>query len=294
MKKKQNTNASWRKPAPTTALPRLLISASVMLALVAGCSNSDDDGESPDDSVELLVGAFILEIEDVNGAPETQLNAAFFRFDDTTISSDVINAQITLRDDDDFCIVNGQGDDDLIDPDFDDFLEQTISAGQILTLTSPMGTFATLERNSLTIPSGTVIAYLLPGESVSGMPPAGLTLDIPGDVFPMFSNVTIPEVPAPLTDFSPPTDDSVDVTTTFSWTPSGVADARVSLSLDSDAESINCLLVDDGSFTLPDSVTAQLMGMSDLTVGDADRDATVFVRSGDAVLFVVAEDTRVE
>ncbi len=200
--------------------------------------------------------------------------------------------------DDDICFVSEQGSDSILDLDLNDYLDQTISAGQTLTFTSPAGTYATLERQTDTNPfGGTLLLYELPGDALAGVPPAGLTLDVPGDVFPAFSNVEAPDLPPSLTDFSPPIDSPAGAATAFSWTPSSVAGAQISLELDSGAESIDCLLVDDGSFTLPDSVMAQITGTFNGTVVDADRDATALARSGsagDAVLFVIVEDARGE
>ncbi len=170
-----------------------------------------------------------------------------------------------------------------------------VSAGETLTFTSPAGTYVTLERQTLNNPTvGTLVAYTLPipGDVLAGLPPAGLTLDIPGDVFPAFSNVAVPDLPTPLTDFSPSIGRPVGASTAFSWTSSGVAGAGVLLELVSNAESINCLLVDDGNFTLPASVTDQLTGTFAGTVDVVDREATALVSSEDAVLFILVEDGR--
>ena len=295
MTTKRNTKESRQEPRPPAALQCLLVGASVTLVLVAGCSSSDGD-KSPDGSGASLVGYVSVEVGDEDDVLATDLNAIFIRIDDTTIIGGVVYALATVRGDDDICIVSEQGGDSTLDVDLNDYLNQTISAGQTLTFTSPAVTYATLERQTDTNPfgGGTLLLYKLPGDSLAGLPPGGLTLDIPGDVFPAFSSVAVPDMPAPLTDFSPPIGDPASATTAFSWTPSSVAGAQISLNLVSDAESIDCLLVDDGSFMLPNSVTAQLTGTFDGIVFDADRDATALETSGDAVLFVSAEDVRVE
>lgn len=295
MKTKVNSSATRQEHSPPSAtLRRLLLGASVTLALVAGCSSSDDDGELPDGTGASLVGYVSVEVGDEDDELETDLNAVFIRIDDTKIIGGVIDALATLRGGDDICIVSEQGGDSVLGLDLNDYLDQTISAGQTLTFTSPAGTYATLARQTATNPfdGGTLLLYELPGDALAGMPPAGLTLDIPGDVFPAFSRVAVPDMPAPLTDFSPPIGDSASANTAFSWTPSSVAGALVSLGLNSDVESIDCLLVDDGRFTLPDSVTAQLTGTFNGTVVDADRDVSTLERSGDAVVFVIVENTR--
>ena len=54
-------------------------------------------------------------------------------------------------------------------------------------------------------------------------------------------------MPAPLTDFSQPISSPAGTTTAFRWTPSGVAGARISLGLDSDAESIDGVIASASS-----------------------------------------------
>ncbi len=298
MMKLLNTCATWleslRRP---TMLPWLLLSTSATLALVAGCSSSDDDDDLPDDSgAPFFFGFVSVEVEEEDGAFKTELAAGFFQFEDTTLLTDsyfeALDAQL---DGGDVCfVIEEDVDDDPLDLEFGFAIGATVSAGETMTFTSPAGTYVTLERQTLNNPSlGTLIAYTTPlADALAGLPPAGLTFDIPGDVFPAFSNVAVPDLPTPLTDFSPPLSGVVDASTVFSWTSSGVASAVVTLEIVSDAESINCLLVDDGNFTLPASLTEQLTGTFEGTVDDLGREASGLVSSEDAVLFILVEDGR--
>lgn len=283
---------SIRRP---TLLPCLLFSTGVTLSLLTGCGSSDDDDDDDLPGDLSLVGYVSVEVEEENEAIETELAGVFFRFEDTTIVDGFFEAMTSQLNGEDVCFVSEEDDDNNdLDVDFDFEIGETVSAGETMTLTSPMGTYATLERQTLNIPSlGTVIAYTTPmGDALPGLPPSGLTIDIPGDVFPAFSNVAVPDLPASLVDFSPPLFSAVDESTVFSWTPSGVAGAGVTLELVSDTESISCLLVDDGNFTLPASVTEQLSGPFAGTVDDLGREAATLVSIEDTVLFVLVEDGR--
>ena len=283
---------SLRRP---TIQPWLLLSTSATLVLLAGCSSSDDDDRPDDSGAMSFVGFVSVEVEEENDTFETELAAAFFQFDDTTLTDSFFEALDSQLNGGDVCFVTEEDDDDdILDLDFGFGIGKTVSAGETMTFTSPFGTYATLERQTLNNPSlGTLIAYTTPlGEALPDLPPAGLTIDIPGDVFPAFSNVAVPDLPAPLTDFSPPLTGAVDAFTVFSWTPSGVTGAGVTLELVSETESINCLLDDDGNFTLPASITQQVLGTFEGTVGDLGREASALVMIEDTVLFVLVEDGR--
>ena len=250
-----------------------------------------------------MYGFVSVDVDEENGEVETDPEAVFIRFNDTTISNVYLGAVTGVLEGGDICFVGNQAEILLIedapelladDPEIGEFL----SAGETLTFTSSVGTYATLERQTQTSPIGgsTLIFYELPSGALAGEPPAGLTLDIEGDVFPMFSNVAVPDVPAPLSDFNPAIGGSVNENTdfAFSWTPSGVVGAMISLGISSDTESIDCLLVDDGSFSLLDLGTPQSGLLDDFngTVRDVDRGAVTVEQTDNEVLLIFAEDGR--
>jgi len=178
----------------------------------------------------------------------------------------------------DVCIVDSPADDDEafdLDFDLDVNFGTSISAGETLIVTSPAGTYTTLIRQSFTNPidASSFLIYAPEQGELNGTPPSALVVDIPGDVFPAFANTAIPDIPPALTDFSPAVGAPAPLDTTYTWTPSGVASARVSLEIDGGAEqpSVECYLADDGSFALPADIVAQLAGVLSPTVDDVYR-----------------------
>lgn len=301
---KQIKGTLWKKSLPIAAnLLRLLISGGVSLALIAGCSSSDDDA---DDSSPSAYGFVSVDVDEEDGMVETELVASFIRFDDLKLAAQAesyVGSVTDALDGSERCFVGDSAELLLIedtpellvnDPEIGEF----ISAGETLTFTSSAGTYATLEGQTQTSPidGSALIFYERPSGALAGEPPAGLTLDIEGDVFRMFSNVAVPELPAPLNDFSPTIGGPVNENTSFafSWTPSGVDGAMISLGISSDTESIDCLLVDDGSFSLLDLGTPQsgLLDNFNGTVRDVDRGAVTVEQAGNDTLLIFAEDGR--
>ena len=157
-----------------------------------------------------------------------------------------------------------------------------VSAGENFTLTSDAGTYAT-------------VAYSEDRFEIAPYPaPAQLVLDIPGDVFPAFSNVVIPEV-ARAANFKPARNEVLTADTTVTWDPTGIAGNTIYLSVfDFPAAGkvvdLFCSMTDDGEFELPADVQAVLN--SSLGVGAELNGAKQNLRSiativqGDALLVV--------
>lgn len=149
-------------------------------------------------------------------------------------------------------------DEDTLIPD----LEGTsISAGEVLTVTSPAGTFVELIR----VQFGSEFDYeLADGSTLPGPVPAGTVVNIPGDVFPAFNNIAVPTAEN-ITNFAP---NSVPISPSaeFTWTqPSNNAQSSIILVLTNDFSfanneftTVTCTLIDDGSFTLPTDIQTQL------------------------------------
>ena len=175
---------------------------------------------------------------------------------------------------------------DLLIPDLE---SASISAGEILTVLSPAGTFVELNRVSF----DNEIAYELEENSLlPGSIPANAVVNIPGDVFPAFNDVAILAVEE-IANFTPSTG-PIPATATFTWTPtSASAQSFMTLGLVTDFSMINdsfssvtCSIVDDGSFTLPTDIQAQLG--ADFQAGNlaVSRTSVNTVISGNAAVIV--------
>jgi hypothetical protein len=228
---------------------------------------------------------------------ETELIGSFFAVNDAVVPANELAAFFELQNaGTDVCIVDSPADDDEafdLDFDLDVNFGTSISAGETLIVTSPAGTYTTLIRQSFTNPidASSFLIYAPEQGELNGTPPSALVVDIPGDVFPAFANTAIPDIPPALTDFSPAVGAPAPLDTTYTWTPSGVASARVSLEIDGGAEqpSVECYLADDGSFALPADIAAQLAGVLSPTVDDVYRDASRILQSGSALLVLISE-----
>jgi len=168
---------------------------------------------------------------------------------------------------------------------------RTISAGETITFTSSAGTYATLNRE--TEVGFTGYSLELDGSS---MVPTDLVVDIPGDEYPAFSNVAMPSV-EPLTGINVSTGDVVNAGSTITWDGSPNSGSTISISAYSDFDitnfltstitEVDCFVIDDGSFTFPAAIQAQ-MGSISLANYDVGRDNVSVVRNGNVVLFLSA------
>lgn len=161
-----------------------------------------------------------------------------------------------------------------------------LSAGETIVATGPGGTFATLARTAL--PG--FVAYALDDGVDLGPIPSGLVLDVPGDAFPAFAAVRVPDAP-PLANVSPAEPGAATAGTTFGWDAGADPAARVVVDLTvlgTDPEvSIACVALDDGEFRLPASILARVPADRPVAAG-LSRVAVQALREGDAVLLVVA------
>lgn len=165
---------------------------------------------------------------------------------------------------------------------FDDRLN-LLSAGETLVLTSGDGTFATLTSSP-----GTVGPVYQTNIALNVDRPNGLTVDIPGEVFPEFSGVPIADVPG-LQITSPSTGQNVDASTSFTWNGSNAQQSIVevyTIGIGANGQEIlvGCSLVDDGSFTFPESVRAQMGDNFDDTFTAYLRIVYNVARNGEALL----------
>ena len=177
-------------------------------------------------------------------------------------------------------------------PDIEGITAQitTISAGETIQLTSSAGTFAELQRETI---SGFTF-YRPTVDSIAGPIPGDLILDIPGDVFPMFANVAIPNVGGfVLTE--PASGVPVTPASAFAWNAgtdpnSFVSIEAVSLDISTGTSLIvDCVVADDGAFAFPAATQAEMGAGFVSSFGvDAEREAVIILQQAGAVLVVVS------
>ncbi len=220
-----------------------------------------------------------------------ELSAGFFQISGAQLppASTLLEFAIPSED---FCEVSrDEDDDDFNFPDFDDLNFTTVDAGDVITITSPAGSYAELNQ-------ATAFGFTFYEDSVEDRPgpaPSGLVVDIPGGTFPAFSNVAIPDVDQLVVTSPVATDDFGSATmtpgTAFTWEAGSNPDARIAIDAFSfdftsgDSVSLSCTVIDDGSFALPANIQAELGSDFEATVS-VERVAFTFQQQGSAVLIV--------
>ena len=178
----------------------------------------------------------------------------------------------------------------IVVPELDDPDLTPLSAGENVVVSGPGGTFATLQRTE----AAGFVVYAPEGGSVAGPIPSGLVVDVPGDEFPAFAAVRVPDA-SPLTGVTPAGPEGVTAGTTFGWDAGTDPSTRVTATLaieDTDpVVSLTCSLVDDGEFRLPASLLARIPADRPATASLA-RVGTRALQDGDAVLLVTATAGR--
>ena len=165
-----------------------------------------------------------------------------------------------------------------------DLLANPISAGETITVSSAAGTYATIV--AMTIPDLGIV-YGTQDELATPLP-QNLIIDIPGDEFPAFANVSVPNAP-PL-DISPGSDDTITADTEFQWTPSSVAFSTVAIEATYTSANasvdILCVARDDGSFSYPTDIR-DMIGSAQASFVILLRSTFDIVDSGDSRLIIV-------
>jgi hypothetical protein len=159
-----------------------------------------------------------------------------------------------------------------------------VSAGENFTLTSDAGTYAKVGYSDSRLE---IAAYPVP---------SNLVLDIPGEVFPAFSDVSVPEV-VRAANFSPARNEVLRADTTVTWDSTGVPGNTIYLSVfdifaTDKIVNLFCRMADDGEFNLPADVQAALnlsLGAgAELNGTKQDLLSLTTIVQGDA-LFVVSK-----
>ena len=131
-----------------------------------------------------------------------------------------------------------------------------------------------------------LIVYIPEEELVSPLP-QNLIVDIPGDQFPAFSNVSIPNVNA--LDVSPTPQETITGNTNFQWTGTTQTFSFLTIeaSFDTNAGFVDvvCIARDDGSFSFPANISDQIGG-SEASFVDISRTGFDVVFNGDSQLLV--------
>ena len=134
-----------------------------------------------------------------------------------------------------------------------------ISAGADITLNTATANYATLERQ---IVEGTGLIYRS-NTPLSENIPAGLVLDVPGEVYPGFANVALSTVPA-LQIQSPAANDQVTANTQFQWNANSDPLSVFEIYLGATSPETNqvieigCTVIDDGQFTFDATTRADV------------------------------------
>lgn len=224
------------------------------------------------------------------GIEEASIFASFFSFD-RALPVDALESGV--RPAPDSCIVTeidlDEDSSDLGLPDLDDVDFTSLGAGDPIAVTDPDGRlYANLSRQDV---SGFIL-YASEDDALSLPVPSGLVVDVPGDDFPAFAAVSIPDV-APLTGVSPAANEPADENSTFRWDAAG-GDSRVDIDLifvlSDPLVSVTCSAVDDGEFALPASALAQIPEGGS-AVAQLSRTAFGLRRSDDAVLIATRTAT---
>lgn len=222
------------------------------------------------DSATAELTAYFVGIAD--GAPAATVRANFLPFNSTCTVEAVEEAEDGSTETDDGTVdafgVSGS----------------PISAGDVLTVSSPAGSFTELTRAD--------------SDSYTGNPlpqyplPAGLTIDIPGAEYPAFTSIAIPDASQLILEV-PAADEMLTTDTVLTWQANNDVDSMILLSADvvnADPEipdsKLSCVLADTGSFEFSETTKTQLG--SDFTTADFEmnRESKVFIQDDDVILLL--------
>ena len=169
-----------------------------------------------------------------------------------------------------------------------------IDAGATLALRSPAGRYAGLDRIEGRLGREVTVAYELPAP-VAGHLPDALTLDVPGAVFPRFteepfSGLTPFELTAPAHEDL----DAITTSSVFEWEPSGTDQAVVMLNVVSRQLQVlvRCYAADDGAFVLPVDTADALGPEFEGHLSTVGRIGYRITERSDAVLLLATTSTR--
>ncbi len=257
-----------------------LIALVVSSALVS-CSSDDDDSSSNSNVSKLGV----IQITDPLLDNTIDIDGFFFEPHNPSVISTFLEELVQ----EEACELSFVIDEDILEGEF----SSPVNAGEVLTLSSPAGTYAEIQRVTI----GEAQIYLGP-ENLPAPVPSGLVLDIPGAEFPAFTNVSIPDVePFVLTsELVGPFGNQIPVTSEITWEIGADPEGWINLyyiatsimGVDELREiDLDCVLLDDGSFTFDAAMQTQLTDAGFDTIGaNIGRQVLKTVQQDDAMLII--------
>lgn len=229
-----------------------LLHLALAATTLGGCA-SDDSTRPVTEATVALTDYGVIRIDHDTSTAQTQLEAVFCDLTTPTRAATIDGQFLTGVDS---CVVSND-----VTTDAGNIAAlrcsaalpaQTISAGGNLTIGSAAGSYADLAQQEI---DGT-ITYA--PNSLLPRPPNGLTLDIPGDGFPQFTAVQIPDLQV-LEISSPLAGELLRSDTTISWNAATDGTNSRLLLTSSDADvSVTCSLADDGLFNFSAATQAEL------------------------------------
>lgn len=249
--------------------------------LISGCGSDNGPRPITEETVELSDYGVIRIVFDT-GSAQTGLDAVFCGLTRPASAGEIDEQFLTAADS---CTVTN---DSPVDANAIAALScsealpaQTISAGGNLLMSSLAGSYADLVQQS----AGETISYT--ASSTLPRPPNGLTLDIPGDTFPQFTAVQIPDL-EDLEITSPADGELLRSDTTIRWNAaSDRTNSRVLLTASDADVTVTCSLADDGRFTFSGATQAELGELFAATSLSIRRQNFVSPTRGDSGLIII-------
>lgn len=257
------------------------------ILLTTACSRSSDPAE-PDSSGQLL--NFVGIIGANNEENLTMMTGSLLQLDSPVTAASVKQEVLPEAD---ICTVTRYGD-SLESNDGPLLLAgsttEFASGGEVITVTSPAGSYAELQKID-----GDV--NYISETDLTAPAPDSLTINIPGDVFPAFSNAAIPDS-QPLI-MTTGNGSRVTPSTTFSWTAGSAQSGSVRIEAEyyegaetNQTVELSCQVVDDGSFSLPTDIQQQMGNEFSSESYTAVRNTYNIYQAGNAVLYTNFADSK--
>lgn len=229
-----------------------------------------DDSDQAGVITDPMARVGVFSLERINNTDETVVrSSASFHIFDPSLGLTSASEEVEAIRADDACFVAKNG--VLLNrglkilPSL--YLSDRVSAGETLTLSSPSGTYATVNRvrySGPNVPDNPPILYS--ANSLTAPVPDDLTLSVPGDTFPAYNELAIPNIPA-ITGQSPTTASDVRTDSVFTWDANGNENAIIGIyaayipesgSENSELVIVTCEVKDDGYFAFPESTKVEL------------------------------------
>lgn len=261
-----------------------ILPALVCLTLAACGDDSDDDSPPPMAELVSQWGIIGTDTEE-----EVEIFARFGQFTGALEMAQLRQELIPTLDECEVSTETASEDDGDDDVDFEfSVAYDDQSAGETIVITSPAGTFTTL---SLPESGESMIYSNADAPPPSGPAPDGLVADIPGDQFPAFSNVSVPNVQA-LDITSPGEGVAVTPESTLSWVSNNTANSYLDISISSEdtatgsIATVECTVADDGEFSFPEQTQLEMGSTFSGSSADYSRTTYRIEQSGTTLLII--------